>query len=310
MGIEIQTQVVYLDNTTPSPFQFSSAVLQVAYGIIGFYLCYPKDLAHDVQTLGVNVAPSGVNGSEASFKVSGTLCDKGGNTADPGDSWVTVGAIAITSDVGAAAGNTDAINDGGYTPAKSATGQISANCFLSGFDLSYGSGKDHNVLSASASVALSTSGGVTKIGAGATMTDDSGHTAATATASGGFLATTVTTPGFLLSDPQTSYNTGSGRVQFDFSSKLQAGQTLQAATVLMQGFTVAYSSNDDHQINGVLIGLQSNGAAETAWIDSSGKVVLCDALAKWWDVEVDGNQRCQDDTKSSVTLIAVGVPTG
>lgn len=325
-GFATATQSVYLNNPNATlTFGNDGDVINgFIIGITGFGLNFPDGKGHNVAQIQITLddVSAGSASNVKNVKVTGVLSDKGGNTIDLPNSWVTVAGLAWlnTTPSSITLDNASAIANNGQSAQFELPSTSSApapfQAVMAGFNVAYSSGTDNQVEDVNASVGVGQSGNYGYITAVVGMYDNGGHTAATATANGGLLAIAPNTDSGLLVGVATNLQTNNlTSTVVDFSSQLAPGQTLGQAVAMLQAFNVHYESNNAHDINVITAGLmnkQANntgGIPETASINSAGTgVTLPGPQACMFDLGSPTNHY-EDGKVSYVNMIVFAVPT-
>lgn len=269
-------------------FTFEQPVVNYVVGYAYSSFTYgSKD--HHVQKYALKLTTNQPSSTQLIVNVTGVLQDSSGNTIDNGSSTVTVcviawvgtnpGTIALTSATGIN-------NDSSSGPIPLPSSNLSTlQSILSGFDLAYD--KDHHVLYETSGVGTQQSGSTGYITGKVAMGDSSGNVDSTASVSGGLIAVAGgTDSGASFTVVPSKQTTGSFKVSF--------GQTLSNAIVFVVDSYAAYSA--DHHVKTV-------GAGSSGWSVSGNTVTLNNASA----FISDGSGNHQDNDKSSVTLLVVGL---
>lgn len=270
-------------------FDFNGrTVLDFTVGIAYWKFGYNND--NFVHNLELSLAINKASASVVTAKVVGKLSDDSGHTLDTENCSVVVCCVAVldTKNSYVALDSASGIPSNGQSPGISLP---SASCaihttFLAGWKLEYT--KEHQVAAVQFSTGISVNGTIANITATASMDDLSGNKA-TAQLDGGLIAAVTLEDGVLqktLIDQQTS-NT----VSVDF------GKPLSAAVVLLQNFQATFHKNQDNHV-------RTMGGGCARWTVEGSTVRL--ESPKAFITDDSGN--VADDTKSSVSLVVIGVP--
>jgi hypothetical protein len=305
MAWAIQYQTLPFNGLWSHIFNFPDGVSSYIVGFPYFYLDFEfnQTSEHAVQQLGLSLSlgsppASGQVQSEINVEVIPTLSDASGTTIDLGQSWVMVAVIAWTgaedplimlaSDQTVSNDASQLINLPTGTPAS---GLLP---ILSGFDLEYAS-TAYDVETIKVGVSVSPPNQDTaQLGGTASMQDEGGHVAggsggSTATITGSLLATSKSSPGFVTQALPGQQSGNPVCVNFD--------SPLDSAVPLITGFQVQYPGNTGHLVEWISAGTQS-------WSVNGSTVMLSNAQAQIYDTV-----NKQDNTKSNVSLVVVGIPS-
>jgi hypothetical protein len=279
-------------------FIFPNQVTQYLAGVASFQFSYGV-IDHKVQQFGLSLAStssydSTANQSTVRVTATGILSDASGNTLNADASYVTVSVLAWTG-----IANPDLVLSASYTAASG--GQSSninlpgsllplLNAGLSGFNLNYGS-DDYHVGSIMAQVAPGQNGSQGFLTAQAYMRDASGDQAQNPTASGVLLANTATNSGLVI-QPYTRQDVG--------EQNIPMGVPLSSAMALLTGFQVQFPDGDDHHV------LKIGAGPDACYVNPNDSTrVLTSGVWAWMS---DQHQTGQDNTKSSASILVIGIP--
>ncbi|MDQ0468506.1 hypothetical protein [Labrys wisconsinensis] len=314
MSLEIQNFTVYLNNPNYTA-TFNAAVKQYVAGITGFNMSYKDGKGHDVQTFLLSLQVNQTSSDQLDFKVTGQLSDNGGNTVDSGAAWVSIGVIAET---GTESGNitlanADDIASGGSSggvPLAQSSPSINVG-LLSGFDLSYGTGTDHDVQMVNASASVTQSSGMDYIKAEALMKDGGKNSATTASIDGGLLATFKANAGVVATSVTDQQSTSA--VSVDLGTLIPANYKLSGDVMaVLTGYQISYGGNTGNDVNTIGAGLTASGGSDGNWAApglpsitaGTTSVNLPNPQAYMYDLGWPSNHG-QDDSESGVNLIVI-----
>ena len=289
MPVQLRYTTTQPNETVTFDFGANNQVLSYVAGIAYWKFSFGSD-DHHVKTVALGLNTNQADGHTITAKVNGTLSDASGNNISNADSSVVVCCVAVvnSADSNLTLGGASSIpNQGASAPIALPGSSLSiSSAFLSGFNLSYGSG-DHHVHGITASAGFTQNGSQGQITAQADMSDNSGNSASTETINGGLIAATPSETGvYALS--RTNLQTSSP-VDVEFS------KPISDAVVLLQDVDMELPG--DHHI-------KTLGGGTTAWEVRATSVTLANARAFMSDDS--GNN--QVDSASNVSVVVVAVP--
>jgi hypothetical protein len=245
---------------------------------------------HHVQTVALGVTSNQPDPNIITAKVTGTLSDHSGHNIDNAGSLVRVCCVALvnSTDTNLALAGASNIPNGGSSGSIALPGSSLAisSAFLAGFNLSYGS-TDHHVHEFSTAAGFTASGTQGAITGQASMSDESGNNASTATINGGLIAATPSETG-LFAKSLTNLQTQNTTV-------VEFGTSISDAVVLLQDLDMEFDG--DHHV-------KTLGGGTSDWKVSSTSVTLANARA----FMLDNSGNNQVDAASSVSLVVVAIP--
>ena len=271
-------------------FDFGSdQVLSFVTGIGYWSFTFGSD-DHHVQTLALSLATNQPDPHRVTARVNATLSDESGNNIKNSDSSVVVccAALVNSADMNLALAGATAIpnNQSSGSIALPGSNLSIASAFLAGFDLSYGS-RDHHVRKLHTAAGFTANGSQGAITSQASMADDSGNNASTATVNGGLVAASPSETG-IMAQSETNLQT-TDRVEVDF------GTALSDAVVMLQDVTLDFSK--DHHV-------KTLGGGVPSWTLNPTSVTLDSARA--FIKDDSGNN--QVDSESGVSVVVFAVP--
>jgi hypothetical protein len=305
MAFVVQYQTIPANGS--ASFNISDTVSGYILGISNFSFTYGNH-DHHVQELKLSLDSPGISspGQSAStpteilVTANATLSDASGHHIDAANSSVTVVMLAWTGSDNPqfTLGSATIVNGQSSNMTVPVNTPVSGlQPMVSGFDLAYPSGVDHDVQLVDIGISVSNQNtGSASLGATASMNDASGHHAngaggTTATINGSLLATSLSSPGFVKQLLLPLQTTNSHVVEF--------GVQLDSAVVLITGFQLQYpGSHTDHWVKTI-------GAGPTGWRINGSQVSLDNAQA----FMSDNSHHSQDNTASNVTLVVIGIPS-
>jgi len=307
MAFTVQYQTVQANGS--AIFNIPGSVSSYIVGISNFSFTF-GNTDHHVQQLSLSLGLPGQPMSTADqtqipVQVQATLSDASGHMIDSAQSSVTVAILAWTGAASAQVMLESAtVNNNQNTsiPVPTGTPVSGLQSIVSGFDLAYPSGVDHDVQAVGIGIsALSQTQGFASLGGNASMNDASGNYCngsggTTATVTGSLLATSLSSPGLVMQallQQQTN----------DVSVNL--GTTLADAVVLITGFQLQYPGSVDHWIKTIGAGPTSYklwGGPPVSPYNANVEIFNAQALMS------DNSGHSQDNTASNVSLVVIGVP--
>lgn len=301
MPLELITKSSSLaDLSSLPPFEFSDSVACFVFGLTGFDLRTVAEEGQNVLTLEV-ILSADYSGNSVTVTATANLEDKQGRGPDTGSSWVTVCVAAwVGNNPGSVtlantpkADSSEAVSGASQPIGYTCVNPYASLPVVSGFSLKY-SPDDHQLNEVSGSTALDGTAGVIPSAA----MSETGNTAS-GTACGGLVAA-VQGCGFLIM--QGTYQTTlPDTCQVDF------GMQLADCAVFLKSWTAAYESNNSHDISEISAGLTAADQAGVPFINADQPTVvrLTTPRAYLWN----GGNENQDDTKSSVEIVVIGIPS-
>lgn len=287
MSISISTERV--SPGTTALFYFDAPVLSYVVGIYGWHLVYDKS-DHQTQQIAMNIQTSS-KGNSVKAQPNAILSGQG-HTFDPNASWVGMCCIAMvgekSSDVSLyTATNIPNGKESGWFPAPSSTLAVNQT-MVTGWNLAYGIG--HHVRDFKTQSKPLQNGSQVAINATAVMDDNSGNQAKNPTLDGGLVCSASNS---VLCSDTVRYTYG---VSPSTTLYANMGQTISNAAVLVQGLSLTYGSNKDHDI-------QSIGGGVGGWSVAGSTVTISGAFAEMTD-----NSNNHQAQGSFVDLVVFGIP--
>lgn len=299
MPLQFQKQTLNRDDQ--AEFEFDAPIASYLVGISRFYLTYGSE-DHHVKRISVGLTANKSGSQRVSVTPTLILSDSSGNVIDTADSVVDVVVLAWT---GASPGSLvlasqDSIpSNGRSNPIALPDSNLAINqAVLTGFDLAY-SGSDHHVDSAYAAVGAISEGTDGSITGKADMADKSGNRAGSPTFNGGLIAASEDDLGFVLATLDNQQLT-KGTKTVDFTDLVPPGTAnLKSATALITRFAVEFATSSDHHVKSLGAG------CDNCFFDAQNllKVVVQNPYA----LIRDDSNHSQDNSKSSVDLLVVGI---
>jgi len=300
MAFAVQYQSVATNGSTI--FTFPGSVSSYIVGVSNFSFTFGSE--NQVQQIGLSLGLPGrpvstQNQTQIEVSVVATLSDTAGHVIDNQTSSVGVAVLAYTGAADASVMLQSAtVNNGQSSNLTVPSGTLVSGLqpMVSGFQLAYPMGVDHNVQTVDIGVSSSPQNpGYASLGATATMHDASGNYVngsggTTATITGSLLATSLSSPGYvkqIVLPKQTNA---------PFSVDL--GTPLAAAAVFVTGFQLQYPLPNDWWVMTI-------GAGTTGSTVSGSSVLLNNAQA----LMQDNSGHSQDNAASSVSLVVIGIPS-
>lgn|GEM_PF-4104685 len=287
MSISISSERV--SPGTAALFNFDSTVLSYVVGIYGWYLIYDQS-DHQTQQIAMSIQMS-AKGNTVKAQPSAILSGQG-HTFDPSKSWVGMCCIAIVGDKTPDSSLFTATNipngqQSGWFPAPSSTLAVNQS-MVTGWSLAYGIG--HHVRDFKTQSGSVQNGNQVAITATALMDDNSGNQAQNPTLDGGLVCSA--------SNNVLCYDTVRYEYGVSPSTTLSANmnQTISNAAVLVQGLSLTYGSNTDHDIKAI-------GGGVGGWSVAGSTVTISGAFA-----EMSDNSGHHQAKGSFVDLLVLGIP--
>ncbi|WIG95618.1 hypothetical protein [Myxococcus sp. SDU36] len=271
-------------------FDFNGrSVLDFTVGIAYWKFCYDND--NFVHNLELTLATNKASASVVTAKVVGKLNDDSGHNLDTNNSSVVVCCVAVldSTNSGVALDSAHGIPSNGQSPNITLPSTACAihPTFLAGWKLEYN--KQHQVAAVQFSTGITVNNTIANITATASMHDNSGNQATTAQVDAGLIAASTIEDGVrqtTLNDQRTS-----STVSVDL------GTPLSDAVVLLQDYQATFHKNQDNHVRTI-------GGGCAKWT-VDGSIVRLESPKAFF---TDDSGNVADDTKSSVSLVVIGIP--
>ncbi|MBU3890811.1 hypothetical protein [Methylosinus sp. KRF6] len=313
MALEIQNAIIKLSEGSQT-LTFGGPIKQYVAGLTGFNMSYAGGKGHDVQTCSLGLQFNQPIANQLTVKVDARLSDNGGNNLDTPAAWVTIGVLAVV-DVdpdNITLKNETGIPSGGRSngiPLAESTPVLNV-AVLSGFDLSYGSGSDHDVQVINASVSISQDAGTDYVEGEALMKDGGKNSASTAKVDGGALATFKTNAGVVL-NPILGKQSASA-ITVEMADLVPSGYRLGGTVaVVLTGYQISYGGSTGNDVNTLGAGLIAGGGYDGVWASPGlptvdGTVVTIPGPQSYmYDLGITNHP--QDNEESYVDLMVIGL---
>lgn len=305
MAFTVQYQTVPANGS--AIFNFPGSVSSYIVGISNFSFTF-GNTDHHVQQMSLSLGLPGQPASTADqtqipVSVNATLSDASGHTIDSEQSSVTVAILAWTGAANPQVMLESATVNNGQSsnvPVPTGTSVSGLQPLVSGFELAYPSGVDHDVQFVGIGISASPQNpGFASLNGTASMNDASGNYAngsgdTTATVTGSLLATSLSSPGLLTQILLSQQTNNPVNVNF--------GTQLADAIALITSFRLQYPGNTDHWVKTV-------GAGATGlFVAPSGPPSEYVQFNNVQALMSDNSGHSQDNTASNVSLVVIGIP--